>query len=92
VTRQADSAILNGVARLAVLEIIHREGYGLIERPFLVAEAMSSHETFLTSTVVDLLPVVRIDGGSVGKGQAGPLSRKLGECYLTHATARVIAK
>jgi len=87
VTRQADSAILNGVTRLAVLEIIRREGYNLIERPFSVAEAKSAHKAFLTSTVVELLPVVSIDGAPVGNGHPGALSRKLRDCYLTHAAA-----
>ena len=87
VTRQADSAILNGVTRLAVLDIIRREGYGFVERPFSVAEAKSAREAFLTSTVVDLLPVVRIDGTAVGNGEPGPLSRKLRECYLAHAAS-----
>src|SRR5215472_8074146 len=39
VTRAADQAILRGVTRGAVLEIMHREGYRLEERPFSVAEA-----------------------------------------------------
>jgi D-alanine transaminase len=85
VTRQADSAFLNGVTRLAVLDIIRREGYGFVERTFSVAEAKSAPEAFLTSTVVDLLPVVRIDGNPVGNGQRGPLSRKLRKAYLAHA-------
>jgi len=87
VTRQADSAILNGITRLAVLDIIRREGYNLIERPFSVAEAKSAREAFLTSTIVELLPVVSIDGAPVGNGHPGALSRKLRECYLTHAAA-----
>src|SRR5438105_493869 len=33
VTRAADSAILNGVTRLAIFDIIGREGYRLVERP-----------------------------------------------------------
>jgi len=84
VTRQADSAILNGITRLAVLDIIRREGYGFVERPFTVAEAKAAREAFLTSTVVDLLPIVRIDGDRVGSGAPGPLSRLLRECYLAH--------
>jgi D-alanine transaminase len=52
---------------------------------FSVAEAKSAREAFLTSTVVDLLPVVRIDGNPVGNGQPGPLSRKLRKAYLAHA-------
>src|SRR5258708_3863653 len=61
VTRQADNAILNGITRLAVLDIIRHEGYVFAERPFTVKEAKAASEAFLTSTTVDLLPVVRID-------------------------------
>jgi D-alanine transaminase len=87
VTRQVDNAIPNGITRLEVLDIIRRQGNSFVERPFSVAEALSAQEAFLTSTTVDLLPVVRIDGVLVGNGQPGPLGRKLRECYLTHAAS-----
>ena len=78
---------LREMRRAAILEIIHREGYRLVERPFTVAEAKTAREAFLTSTTADLLPVVRIDGAPVGDGKPGPLSRKLREAYLLHAAA-----
>jgi D-alanine transaminase len=87
VTRQADAAILNGVTRLAVFDIIRREGGRLVERPFTVAEAKAAREAFLTSTTAELLPVVRIDGDPVGGGVPGPLSRRLREFYLQHTIA-----
>lgn len=87
VTRIADNAILSGVTRLAVFDIIAREGYELVERPFTVEEARSAREAFLTSTTADLLPVVRIDGAPVADGKPGPLSRKLRDAYLAHAAA-----
>jgi len=87
VTRQADSAILNGVTRLAVFDIIRREGYRLVERPFTVAEAKAAREAFVTSTAVELLPVVRIDGDPVGSGTPGPLSQTLRAFYLAHTAA-----
>jgi D-alanine transaminase len=87
VTRAADHAILNGVTRLAVLDIIARGGYRLAERPFTVAEAKAAREAFLTSTTADLLPVVTIDGAPVGEGRPGPLAQKLRAAYLAHAVA-----
>jgi D-alanine transaminase len=87
VTRAADSAILSGVTRLAVFDIIRREGLSLIERPFTVAEAKGAREAFLTSTTAELLPVVRIDGDPVGDGRPGPLGRRLREFYLAHAAS-----
>jgi D-alanine transaminase len=91
VTSQADSAILNGITRPAVLDIIGREGYNCVERPLSVTQALSAREAFLTSTIVDLLPAVRIDDFPVGKGQPVPLSRKLRERYLAHAASMVSA-
>ena len=85
VTRAADTAILNGVTRLAVLDIIAREGYRLDQRPFTVEEARAAREAFLTSTTSDVLPVVRIDDTPIGDGRPGLLSRKLRAAYLTHA-------
>ena len=87
VTRAADTAILNGVTRLAIFDIIRREGYQLVERSFTVAEAKTAREAFLTSTTADLLPVVRIDGAPVGEGRPGPLALKLRAAYFAHAAA-----
>ena len=84
VTRAADNAILNGVTRGAVLDIIRGEGYRFVERPFSLEEARAAREAFLTSTTAELLPVVRIDDAPVADGKPGPLSLKLREAYLAH--------
>jgi D-alanine transaminase len=86
VTRAADNAILNGVTRLALIDIIGHAGYTFVERPFTVAEAKSAREAFLTSTTADLLPVVSIDGDPVADGRPGPLAQRLREAYFAHAT------
>jgi D-alanine transaminase len=85
VTRKADSAILNGVTRLSLLDIIRREGFTFVERPFTVAEAKSAAEAFLTSTTSFVLPIVKIDETRIGEGKPGKLTRKLREQYQTHA-------
>jgi D-alanine transaminase len=87
VTHRADNAILNGITRLAVLNIIRREGYRLVERRFTVEEAKAASEAFLTSTTSTLLPVIKIDDEPVGNGAPGPLARSLREHYLVHAAA-----
>ena len=87
VTRQADSAILNGITRLAILEMLGRDGRRLVERPFTVAEAMAAREAFLTSTTAELLPVVSIDGHQIADGLPGPVSRRLREFYLAHVAS-----
>ena len=84
VTRAAENAILNGVTRQALISIIRREGYKLVERSFTVAEAKAAREAFLTSTTSDVTPVVMIDGQPVANGVPGLLSQKLRADYLAH--------
>jgi D-alanine transaminase len=87
VTRSPDHAILDGVTRLAIIDILRREGYRLVERPFTVAEAKTAREAFLTSTTADLLPVVRVDDAPIGNGRPGLLTEKLRAAYFAHAAA-----
>ena len=82
VTRRPDHAILNGVTRPVVPDIIHD-----VKAGSTVAETKAASEAFATSTTVDRLPVVRIDGDPVGNGMPGPLSRRLRERYLAHVAA-----
>jgi D-alanine transaminase len=88
VTRAADHTILSGVTRLAILDLLRREGCRLVERPFTVAEAKAAREAFLTSTTAELLPIIRIDDNSVGNGVPGLLTLRLRELYLAHAAAQ----
>jgi D-alanine transaminase len=81
VTRRPDNAILNGVTRLALLDLIAAEGLRFVERAFSVEEAKGAREAFLTSTSSLVLPVVRIDEQTVGAGAPGPLAKKLREIY-----------
>jgi D-alanine transaminase len=84
VTRQSDSAILNGCTRLALLELARAAGLAIVERPFSVAEAKGARECFLSSTTSLVTPVVRIDDAVIGDGKPGPLGQKLRTLYLRH--------
>ncbi|HXZ00068.1 MAG TPA: D-amino-acid transaminase [Stellaceae bacterium] len=88
VTRQADTAILNGVTRQGLIGLLRQEGLRLIERPFSVAEAKAAREAFLTSTTNFVLPVVSIDGAPVGNGHPGAIARRLRRAYDAYVAAQ----
>jgi len=81
ITRQADTSILKGITRMAVFDILAREGLRPVERPFSVAEAKAAREAMLTSATNGVLPVVRIDGAPVGDGRPGPVALSLAAAY-----------
>jgi D-alanine transaminase len=84
VTRSADHAILNGITRLAVIELARGEGLQLEERPFSVAEAKGAREAFITSTTSFVLPVTQIDDQVIANGKPGSLTLKLRQRYMAH--------
>src|SRR3546814_9183838 len=63
VTRDATHSILNGITRLALIELIRKAGYRLEERAFSVAEARTAREAFLTSSTSFVLPVTQLEIG-----------------------------
>jgi len=88
ITRNPSQAILNGITRLAVLELARSEGVSFVERPFNVAEAKEAREAFVTSTTSLVKPVVRIDGDPVGNGGVGILTAKILSFYSQHMKAQ----
>jgi D-alanine transaminase len=77
VTRQVDTAILRGITRTTLIDVLKREGLELVERPFTVAEAKAAREAFVTSATNIVMPVVAIDGQPVGNGAPGLLTQRL---------------
>ena len=77
VTRPAESGILRGITRTVALEVAASLGYAVEERAFTVAEALAAEEAFISAATTVVMPVVRIDGQTVGKGVPGPVATAL---------------
>ena len=66
------NAILPGVTRRIILEAAAEAGIRVVERKFTVAEAQGRAEAFLSSATGAAVPVVAIDGQTIGDGAPGP--------------------
>ncbi len=84
VTRHRGQAILSGVTRRSLLQLLASSQIELEERRFTVAEARLASEAFLTSSTSFVLPVTRIDNVPIANGRPGPLSRRLREIYMDY--------
>lgn len=79
-THPADNHILNGVTRRQVLELAVEAGYAVEEKAFTlrdVASGAHACEVFLTSTLRDIFPVVRVGRHVVGDSRPGRLTLAL---------------
>jgi D-alanine transaminase len=86
-TRQADRAILSGIARSTLLRVLGEAGFDVEERPFTLEEAYGAREAFLTSAGNGVMPVVAIDGRLIGDGRPGLATLALREKF--HRFAQV---
>jgi D-alanine transaminase len=77
VTRRADHTILGGITRAVLFQVIKAQGLSIDERPFALDEAFAAREVFITSATQVVMPVVRIDGRTIGNGEPGPVASAL---------------
>ena len=82
VTRHLSHDILHGITRAAVLRFAVEAQMEVEERPFSVEEAQSADEAFITSASAFVMPVVEVDGMSIGSGRPGAIVARLREIYL----------
>ncbi|CUH78211.1 D-amino-acid transaminase [Tropicibacter naphthalenivorans] len=82
VTRALSNDILHGITRAAVLRFAAEAQMEVEERNFTIEEAQQADEAFITSASTFVMPVVEIDGVSLGEGVPGPRALRLREIYL----------
>ncbi len=78
----AQNRILLGVTRRAVLRLAKGEGMRVIYRAPSLSERFD--EAFLTSSSRGVVPIVSIDGNSVGRGRVGKWTKRLSAAYWAY--------
>ena len=76
-THPADHFILRGITRDVVIELAKELGIPVTERAFSVEELFRADEVLISSTTMEITPIISIDGRKVGSGSPGPLTRQL---------------
>jgi D-alanine transaminase len=82
ITRPLSNEILPGIRRKVIKQLCADKGVKLEERLFTVEEALAADEAFLSSATTLVMPIVEIDGHTIGGGQPGPVARQMREYYV----------
>ncbi|MCX7566662.1 D-amino-acid transaminase [Sulfitobacter sp. F26169L] len=82
ITRHLGNEILHGITRAAVLRMAREAQMEVEERSFTIEEAQQADEAFTTSASAFVMPVVEIDGVTLGEGLPGKVAMRLREIYL----------
>jgi branched-chain amino acid aminotransferase len=76
-TPTSAAGILHGVTRARVMKLAEELGYEIHERDITPYELLTSDEVFLTGTLAEIAPVVKINGISIGDGRPGPVTKEI---------------
>jgi D-alanine transaminase len=79
-THPANHYILNGITRTKVKEFCNELHIPFIEQPFSISE-LENGEVFLSSTTSEIMPIIEIDGKTVGSGVPGRITTMLQEAF-----------
>ncbi|MEW2912875.1 D-amino-acid transaminase [Leisingera sp. JC11] len=90
VTRPLSNDILHGITRAAVLRLAAEAQMEIEERLFTIEEAKDADEAFTTSASAFVMPVVEIDGVTLGDGTPGPIAKRLREIYLEESRKKAV--
>lgn len=76
-TPPLSTPVLPGIARGVVLELAPRMGVDVSEVTLGIADLLEADEVFLTNSIMQVMPVVRVEKHEVGGGQVGPMARRM---------------
>jgi len=80
-TPPLDTPVLPGIVRKEVLDIAKTLDIEVQEVPIGIDELLDADEVFLTNTMMQVLPVVRVERQDIAEGRVGPIAKKLFEEY-----------
>lgn len=69
--------VLRGITRAVVMQLAAEEGYNVTEAPVHRDQLYAADEAFSTSSTKQVMPVVQVDGHSIGDGKPGPHTRRI---------------
>ncbi len=76
-TPSLSSGILKGVTRGFVIDLARKRKWTVQETMLTRHDFYSADECFLTNTSSEILPIIEMDGRSIGAGSPGPLTQTL---------------
>ncbi len=76
-TPPLDTPVLPGIARGIVLEIAMDTGIEALQCPLTVNDLLDADEVLLTNSVLQVMPVVRVEKHDIRDGRVGQIAKKL---------------
>jgi branched-chain amino acid aminotransferase len=75
------AGILPGITRARAIEAAQRLGLVVKYVSPTISELMAAGEIFISSSIRELMPIVRVDGQPIGDARVGPVTRRIRDSF-----------
>lgn len=75
------TACPEGITRATVMDLCRANGITHQEKDLSLTEIYRANEMFCTGTLGELVPVIKVDGRTIGDGAAGPVTERLTKLF-----------
>lgn len=88
-TPSSTEGALEGITRNVIIEIAHETDQRIVETVLTRFDLYTADECFLTGTAAEVIPVINIDGRTIGNGTPGKVTGKLIELFRRNISQSV---
>jgi branched-chain amino acid aminotransferase len=88
-TPPLSEGVLPGITRAVVLELAPDLGLTAVATPLEPDQLDQAHEAFVTNSLIELRPLVAVDGRPIGDGTPGPATGRLLQAYQERLAGEV---
>ncbi|MFQ5489075.1 MAG: aminotransferase class IV [Phycisphaerae bacterium] len=81
-TPPVETPVLPGITRSIVLELAGDQGLAVEQKPLTIDALLDADEVFLTNSIMEIMPVCRVEKREIGSGKPGPIAAALQAAYL----------
>jgi branched-chain amino acid aminotransferase len=71
----------NGITHKTVMRLARQVGIEVVAGDYTLGDVYSAVESFATGTLSGIMPVVRVDGRTIGTGKIGPITARVSQLY-----------
>lgn len=82
-TPPKDRSLLWGITRDLIIELLREGNLPFEETPVTEAELRDADEIWITSSIMEIAPVIRLDGAQVGNGMPGRVWQNVDRLFKT---------
>ena len=81
-TPPIDTPVLPGIIRQQVIRLADQNKIKLNEQDIVIHDLLSADEVFITNSIMEIMPVIKIEAHRVGNGAPGKIFKQLNNLFI----------